>query len=65
MPAKKPKVAASVKTTARIARTRKPAAPRAKPKRRERKVLDDRSLFGALPGMGKWALPLLKAMRDE
>ncbi len=30
-----------------------------------RKLFDDSSLFGALPGMGKWAFPLLKELRDE
>jgi len=30
-----------------------------------RKVFDDPSLFGALPGMSEWAMPLLKELRDE
>jgi hypothetical protein len=33
--------------------------------RRTRKVFNDRELFGALPGMSKWAMPLLKELRDE
>lgn len=67
MATRKSKVAASVKTVARVVRRARahnprPAVKRSKPKR---KVLSDRSLFGALPGMGEWALPLLKQLRDE
>jgi len=30
-----------------------------------RKVFADKSIFGALPGMTEWALPLLKELRDK
>lgn len=62
---KKPKTSAAVQTVARPAHTRKARAAQSVPARRKRKVLDDQSLFGALPGMGKWAFPLLKELRDK
>lgn len=65
MGTKKPKTVAVVKTATRPDRTRKTRTTRSVPKRRKRKVLDDPSLFGALPGMGEWAFPLLKELRDE
>jgi len=65
MGTKKPKSVAAVKTVTRPARVRKARVTRGATKRRKRKVLDDPSLFGALPGMGEWAFPLLKELRDE
>lgn len=67
MPAKKSKAVPAVKPAIRRARV-----PRVKRVTRRsgkgaaaRKVFDDPSLFGALPGMSEWALPLLKELRDE
>ena len=62
---KKAKSVAAVKAVARPGRVRKTRASRSVPKRLKRKVLNDPSLFGALPGMGEWAFPLLKELRDE
>ena len=57
----------AVKPTARRVRLPSKARPGrpAKHAKPERKVFDDRSLWGALPGMGKWAFPLLKELRNE
>ncbi len=68
MPPKKRKVLASVKSSAKVARPRRAPRPVSKAVRRERpvrKVFNDQILFGALPGMSEWALPLLKELRDE
>ncbi|MEO8067163.1 MAG: hypothetical protein ABI599_05675 [Flavobacteriales bacterium] len=68
MAKRRSKVAASVKTVARVARPARavrPARPAVKRSKPKRKILLDRSLFGALPGMGDWALPLLKQLRNE
>ena len=59
MPYDAKKYAGSVPAFASVA---KKIAARAKP---GRKVFNDKSLFGALPGMANWALPLLKELRDE
>jgi hypothetical protein len=67
MPAKRTKAIPAVKPVVR--KVRRIAAKRSmsKPSRRQsaRKVFDDPSLFGALPGMSEWAMPLLKELRDE
>lgn len=68
MASRKKGTLASVKPVARRTRVVKRArvvkkqAPSVKP---ARKVFSDKSLFGALPGMSDWALPLLKDLRDE
>ena len=68
MPARKKKVLPAVKPAARRVRAHKPGrvvkktAASVKPMR---KVFGDKSLFGALPGMSEWALPLLKELRNE
>lgn len=72
MPAKKTKVIPAVKPTVR--KVRRSDVYRTAVKRTlkktstatsSRKVFDDPSLFGALPGMSEWAIPLLKELRDE
>jgi hypothetical protein len=67
MPAKKNKATPSVKPVAR--RTRSVKRKRAAHKKGEagplRKLFKDRTLWGALPGLGEWAFPLLKELRDE
>jgi hypothetical protein len=72
MPAKKTKVIPAVKPAVRKARRSdayKTAVKRTLKKtsraKSSRKVFDDPSLFGALPGMSEWAMPLLKELRDE
>ena len=65
MPVKK-RISPLAKPTARRVRplkrvlVAKKVALRAKP---GRKVFNDKSLFGALPGMANWAIPLLKELR--
>lgn len=54
-----------VRPTARKARNGRPLRKAARGARKPRKTLDDKSLVGAVPGMGKWAFPLLKELRDE
>ncbi|HMC96360.1 MAG TPA: hypothetical protein VKG92_01790 [Flavobacteriales bacterium] len=68
MPAKKKKVLPAVKPVARPTRLQKRtrvAKKLAAPIKPVRKVFSDKGLFGALPGMSVWALPLLKELRDE
>lgn len=54
-------VARQTRVTRRTRVAKKVAAP-VKP---TRKLLTDKSLFGALPDMSGWALPLLKELRNE
>lgn len=75
MPAKRKKALPAVKPVARrvrvskSTRAAKPTGPtkvvKVSPAKSVRKIFGDRSLFGALPGMSEWALPLLKELRDE
>jgi hypothetical protein len=60
----KQKAVPAAKPAVTKARTR-PATKRPIQSKRTRKVFDDRELFGALPGMSKWAMPLLKELRNE
>lgn len=68
MPVKKRPILAKRKPATRRSTAPKPArvalkrSVAVKPKR---KLLSDKSLFGALPGMADWALPLLKELRNE
>jgi len=61
----KRKVLALVKPAARRARHGRVVRKTTRTVKPTRKVFSDKSLFGALPGMGQWAFPLLKELRDE
>jgi len=68
MPPKKKKALPALKPVARRVRAPKRARAvkkTAAPVKTLRKVFADKSIFGALPGMTEWALPLLKELRDK
>jgi hypothetical protein len=66
MPVKKRSKLSKVKPVARRVRVLKPVRVAKRPAAQTgRKVFSDVSVFGALPGMSEWALPLLKELRNE